>query len=210
MAVVGCLGRRVRTRANLSPCLCRAEAPPAAAEAPGAELAATEAEAAAGLAALRAASQRDQAALLAAAEFSLSNQHAAGIQHAWTTKVGAPALAACARGGPHPHLPGPAGRLQGACAPVAADSVTWQAMPNLLAEEAADWDDDLKSLVHALHECEQPIEAGLPPAKQRPEAAVMRMVLPQPPGAPLWGPPLGCSAQSCCCTAWAPMTGQRG
>ena len=50
-----------------------------------------EEQAAAGLAALRGASQRDQAALLAAAEFSL-NRDTSGdsIRHAWTTKVHLP------------------------------------------------------------------------------------------------------------------------
>ena len=48
---------------------------------------AAEEQAAAGLAALRAVSQRDQAALLAAAEFSRSGLSAAAIRHAWTTKV---------------------------------------------------------------------------------------------------------------------------
>ena len=50
--------------------------------------AATEEEAAAGLAALRAASLRDQAALLAAAEFSLSDR-SASIRQTWATKVSA-------------------------------------------------------------------------------------------------------------------------
>ena len=64
-----------------------------------------------------------------------------------------------------------------------------QALPDLLKQEAADWDVDMRSLVSALHECDQPPE-GTPLGQHQAvlrtavacHAPVPRTVLPEAPG----------------------------
>ena len=86
-----------------------------------------------------------------------------------------------------------------------------QALPDLLAHEAGEWDEGTKSLLHALYECEAAPEVQVPddcpPIVLRPAATravpLLHTVLPEAPG----GPPRRSRVQG---LYWRPVPGPSG